>query len=70
MRTTFGRVLAGLLALTLVAAACGDDDDDDGGGGERGRRGPVDEEDIDYEAIGLWDDGPCDEAMRAAARSG
>ena len=39
MRSTWTRLLALLLALTLVAAACGDDDDDDaaapdGGGGD------------------------------------
>lgn len=49
------RALAIVLSLTFVAAACGgDDDDSDAGGGER--------PEIDYEAIGLWDDGPCDTA--------
>ena len=47
-----------LLALTLVAAACADDDEGGGGGGSDGEPS----EDIDYEALGLWDDGPCDEA--------
>ena len=62
MSKTIARVLAVLLALTLVAAACSGDDDDGGGdttddtGGDTG-------EAIDYEAIGLWDDGPCDAAL-------
>jgi ABC-type branched-subunit amino acid transport system substrate-binding protein len=47
-----------LLALTLVAAACADDDEGGGGGGSDGEPS----EDIDYEALGLWDEGPCDEA--------
>ena len=50
-----------LMALTLVAAACGGDDDE-GGGGDDGGDGGEPAEEIDYEAIGLWDDGPCDEA--------
>ena len=58
------RFLAALLALALVAAACGDDDDT--GGETEDTAGETDDtvggEEIDYEAIGLWDDGPCDEA--------
>ncbi len=57
MSRTLLRMLAVLLSLALVAAACGDDDD--AGGGDGGE--PAEE--IDYEAIGLWDDGPCDEAL-------
>ena len=52
-----------IVALALVAGACGGSDDDDdaspGGGGD-GTQPPAQE--IDYEAIGLWDDGPCDES--------
>ena len=48
-----------LLALTLVAAACAGDDDD--AGGDAGDGGTTPSEEIDYEAIGLWDDDPCDE---------
>ncbi len=52
------RVLAITLSLTFVAAACGGDDgDDNDAGGDTGGGAA-----IDYEAIGLWDDGPCDEA--------
>jgi ABC-type branched-subunit amino acid transport system substrate-binding protein len=50
-------VIAVFLPLALLAVACGDsgggpsaDDAIDGAGAE-----------IDYEALGLWDDGPCDE---------
>ncbi len=50
-------VLGAMLALTLVATACGGDDD---GGGSADT---VPAEDIDYEAIGLWDDGACDESL-------
>jgi len=52
-----------IVALALVAGACGGSDDDDGaspGGGGDGTQPPAQE--IDYEAIGLWDDGPCDES--------
>ena len=47
-----------LLALTLVAAACADDDEPSESTGSDGDS----TEEIDYEALGLWDDGPCDEA--------
>jgi ABC-type branched-subunit amino acid transport system substrate-binding protein len=50
--------VAALLALTLVAAACSSDDDD---GVESGATATT-AAPIDYQAIGLWDDGPCDEA--------
>jgi ABC-type branched-subunit amino acid transport system substrate-binding protein len=63
MRTGF-RLLAVIGVLSLVAAGCSSDDGNDATGGDpttetsSGR----DAADIDYEAIGLWDDGPCDEA--------
>lgn len=63
MSRTLARVLATLLALTMVAAACGGDDDDGGSGDDGGSddtTAPT--EDIDYEALGLWDDGECDAA--------
>ena len=61
------RLLALLLAFTLIAAGCGGDDDEEGGGSEGSASeaeggGGDDGGDIDYEAIGLWDDGPCDES--------
>jgi ABC-type branched-subunit amino acid transport system substrate-binding protein len=62
MTRTVWRVLAVLLTLTFVAAACGGDDGG-GGGGDEAASEEVTEADIDYEAIGLWDDGPCDESM-------
>ena len=59
-RTTI-RLSALGLALLLLTAACAADD---GGTGD-GATEPSGEatEPIDYEAIGLWDDGPCDEAL-------
>jgi len=47
-----------IVVLALLAAACGNGDDDPPAEGTT----PVDAEEIDYEAIGLWDDGPCDES--------
>jgi ABC-type branched-subunit amino acid transport system substrate-binding protein len=80
MSKTFARMLAALVALTLVAAACGGDDDDASGGDDstattdtgattgedtEGTEDTTGDEasEIDYEAIGLWDDGPCDESL-------
>jgi branched-chain amino acid transport system substrate-binding protein len=76
MSKTFVRACAVLLSLTFVAAACTEDSDDDastdaGGGGatESTDGGGTDEgggdeaADIDYEALGLWDDGPCDASL-------
>ena len=57
MSKTLARTLAVLMALALVAAACGGDDDDSSSGTTA-----TTAEKIDYTAIGLWDDGPCDEA--------
>jgi len=61
MSRTLVRMLGVLMALLLVAAACSGDDDE-GAGGDDGGDGGEPAEEIDYEAIGLWDDGPCDEA--------
>lgn len=51
------RVIAALTALALVVGACTEESDSTGGnsGGVEGDAPP------DYEAIGLWDDGPCDD---------
>ena len=38
------------------------------GGGDDGGDGGEPAEEIDYEAIGLWDDGPCDEAAEPLQR--
>ena len=57
------RLVAVVVPLLLLGAACSDDDG--GGGAERSTTtsGPDGgAEEIDYEALGLWDDGPCDEA--------
>jgi ABC-type branched-subunit amino acid transport system substrate-binding protein len=55
MPRAFARMVAVLLAMALVAVGCGGADGDAAGGGAQ-------EVEVDYEAIGLWDDGPCDEA--------
>ncbi len=55
------RLLTVLLSLSLVAAACGGDDEGGSGNGNDGGTAPPEE--IDYEAIGLWDDGACDESL-------
>jgi ABC-type branched-subunit amino acid transport system substrate-binding protein len=64
MSKTFPRVVALILSLVLVAAACGGDDDDDDAGGDDTTEstGGGDTEEFDYAALGLWDDGPCDES--------
>ena len=65
MSRTMARLVAGLLALALVAAACSSDDSGGGDGSGDGGDGGGEEAaavEVDYEAIGLWDDGPCDEA--------
>lgn len=49
-----------VLAVALVAVACGGDDDDSGSGG--GNTTTTAGAPIDYKALGLWDDGPCDKA--------
>lgn len=53
MSTGFVRGVAALAALAMLAVACGDD----GGSSDDA---PEQSADIDYEAIGLWDDGACD----------
>jgi len=58
MSKSLGRMLVVLLSLTLVAAACGSSASKKGGGGTTAK--PA--EKIDYTALGLWDDGPCDTA--------
>ncbi len=66
MSKTVARLLGALLALALVTAGCGGGDDDAGGDTTAGQTDVTDEGtggEIDYEAIGLWDDGPCDEAL-------
>ena len=64
MSKTVWRLLAAALALSLVAAACSSDDTGGGGGGGgEAASEEVTDAEIDYAAIGLWDDGPCDESM-------
>ena len=58
------RLIALMMAMALVVAACGgDDDDDDSTSDTTGGGTPTSgAEAIDYAALGLWDDGPCDTA--------
>jgi ABC-type branched-subunit amino acid transport system substrate-binding protein len=63
MTKTFWRVLAVLLAMTFVAVACSADDSGGGGDDDEAASATVTDTEIDYEGIGLWDDGPCDESM-------
>jgi ABC-type branched-subunit amino acid transport system substrate-binding protein len=65
MSKTMWRVLAALLALTLVAAACSSDDSGSGGGGDDDEAASeeVTDAQLDYTELGLWDDGPCDESL-------
>src|SRR5262245_14375649 len=58
MSRIWTRVFGVMLSLAVVAAACGGDDDDDASSDTTNG----DSVEIDYKAIGLWDDGPCDEA--------
>ena len=53
------------MALVLVAAACSSGDSDGGAGSDDGADGgdAAAAVEVDYEAIGLWDDGPCDETL-------
>jgi ABC-type branched-subunit amino acid transport system substrate-binding protein len=57
MTKTWARALVLVTAMSLVAVACGS------GGSDGGSSAPdTKAEKIDYTALGLWDDGPCDEA--------
>jgi ABC-type branched-subunit amino acid transport system substrate-binding protein len=49
------RMLALALVMALAAAACGN-----GGGGEGEGKATTTTAKVDYAALGLWDDGPCD----------
>jgi ABC-type branched-subunit amino acid transport system substrate-binding protein len=59
MSRTLARTLAVLMAMALIAAACSSGDDDDS---SSATSGGANAEKIDYTALGLWDDGPCDAA--------
>jgi ABC-type branched-subunit amino acid transport system substrate-binding protein len=63
MSKTVRRMLAALMALLFIAAACSSDDSGGGGSDDGAASEEVTEAEIDYEVLGLWDDGPCDEAM-------
>jgi ABC-type branched-subunit amino acid transport system substrate-binding protein len=57
------RRLALVVAFVVFIAACGGNDD----GGDKkagGGNSAASKEKVDYKAIGLWDDGPCDPAKK------
>jgi ABC-type branched-subunit amino acid transport system substrate-binding protein len=56
MSKALARALAALLVLTLVATACSNDKK------SSNTASSASTENIDYSAIGLWNDGPCDAA--------
>src|SRR5262245_56727613 len=60
MRSVLRRHIAIVCVLAAVLAACGDDNEGGSGDGDDNAT-TVTQADIDYESIGLWDDGPCDE---------
>ena len=62
MGKRLGRLLAACVVLSMLAAACSSDDGGGGGGADETTAATVAAA-FDYEAIGLWDDGPCDEAL-------
>ena len=61
MGKRLGRLLAACVVLSMLAAACSSDDGGGGGGADETTAATVAAA-FDYAAIGLWDDGPCDEA--------
>jgi ABC-type branched-subunit amino acid transport system substrate-binding protein len=68
MSRTVGRSVALLATLALIVTACGGDDDSDDSSADS-TAAPTNsdaaggDDAIDYEAIGLWDDGACDESL-------
>jgi ABC-type branched-subunit amino acid transport system substrate-binding protein len=62
MSRTFARLLAAFLALALIAVGCSDDKKAATGNGSNASASGGGTAKIDYTAIGLWDDGPCDTA--------
>jgi ABC-type branched-subunit amino acid transport system substrate-binding protein len=57
------RALAVLVSLCLLAVACGDSDDDGAGSSDADGTDNGSDAEIDYAALGLWDDGACDESL-------
>ncbi len=55
-------MLAVLLAFVLLAAACSDNSGGHASQNDGASGGSVPKEKIDYTALGLWNDGPCDAA--------
>ena len=59
MSKSLARLLAVVLAMVFVAAACGSSG---GSSGASDSTTPTTSAKLDYKALGLWDDGPCDPA--------
>jgi ABC-type branched-subunit amino acid transport system substrate-binding protein len=57
---TMARAVALMLVLAIVAAACGGGSND---AGKASETRPSASSQIDYNALGLWDDGRCDETL-------
>jgi ABC-type branched-subunit amino acid transport system substrate-binding protein len=60
MSKSLGRIFAVLMSLSLVAVACSSSGKGNAGGNNGGGTSTTAAAKIDYKAIGLWDDGPCD----------
>jgi ABC-type branched-subunit amino acid transport system substrate-binding protein len=62
MPKSLGRIFVVLMALSLVTVACSSSGKGNAGGSNGGTTTTAAGAKIDYKAIGLWDDGPCDTA--------
>ena len=62
MSKSLGRILVVLMCLSLVTVACSSSGKGDAGDNNGGTATTAGATKIDYNAIGLWDDGPCDTA--------
>ncbi len=60
MARMFSRLLVVCMAVLLLAAACADDKKDEGGSSSATTT--TAKANVDYQAIGLWNDGPCDKS--------
>jgi ABC-type branched-subunit amino acid transport system substrate-binding protein len=61
MPRTVTRLVALLVPISLLLVACGDSDDG-GGDAKAETETTAAQQSFDYAALGLWDDGPCDES--------
>jgi ABC-type branched-subunit amino acid transport system substrate-binding protein len=63
-RKALPRGAALVLLLSLAAASCGGSDNGGSGASPTDTGGSGAKEAVDYKAIGLWDDGPCDQTRK------